>query len=416
MKNLSQQMRFLIFFWSLVAISCLSIVVSGLIFGQDYLGRIFFGGGAAMFTDFSDNFISAQGFDCYSYYTIIYPPIVALFFHFASMALPDYLRELRYEERSILITSSSSLFIYSIFIITCLAILLISIWKISERRPIYVRCTCMLVTIFSYPVMYAFQRGNTLLMSVALLFFFLAYYRNSNKILNELAIIALSLSISIKMYPVIFALYLARVKDWKTLLKAGIYTVLLVFVPFIFYGGLDGLYTFITTAFSFSSEMAVSDISTSLFAVSDFLILIGLGDTVIPRIAQYFIVILLVIASFISPKKYQQFACYGMILLVIDMSKARYCASFLTPALVLLLCEEKRSWRSYITAVPLVLMLLLNGSYISSGNMLGYFVCYLVASTFLYLEILIVEGRLFIKKWWPILKEKVAKKRGEKND
>lgn len=373
--------RELLFFtlFSLAVIAAsFSILLSYWIFGDSYLEVIFFKSGKSIFTDFSDNYIQAQNFDAYSEHRIIYPPIVALFFRGISFALPDYLRDLEYSSRSLYQTAPISWIIYGIFIAVSVVIFAVSACKMAENYPWYLKLIILLCSVLTYPLMYAFQRGNTLILASSLIAFFLAFYKSKNILLNELSIIALSLSVSIKIYPIVFALFILKNKDWKSLLKAGFYTFVLLILPFIFYGGLDAMEQLFASTFRFTTSTS-TDYSTKLFTIDQLLEYLGLIPSVAKNILSWFFILLFVILSFICRRKYQAFACYGIILLYLSSSRALYCISFLVPSLISFLSEEKdRS--SFLSIIPIVLMLYLNGFYNFVSSINGFNYSFLIGS------------------------------------
>lgn len=77
------------------------------------------------------------------------------------------------------------------------------------------------------------ERGNIVFLSVALIMLFVDMYDSDKKYERVIAIIALGLSASIKIYPALFGLLLVRKRMWKEAVLAVIVGLILMFAPFI---------------------------------------------------------------------------------------------------------------------------------------------------------------------------------------
>lgn len=199
------------------------------------------------------------------------------------------------------------------------------------------------------------ERGNTLVLTFVLMVFFYAFYRSDKKYLRELSVLALALATVIKLYPVIFALILFKKKAWKDITKFGIYTVLLLFVPFIFYGGLEGLYIIITSAFGLFGEQLQ-------FFSNVFLVLYyGLGTSLmVAKAVNYFIILLLVISFFLVKHEYQEYTALCIILMCISPGTEPYTSIFFLLSILLLVKEERRGYVELIYMANLLMLLTFN--------------------------------------------------------
>lgn len=89
--------------------------------------------------------------------------------------------------------------------------------------------------IFSGPLLFSMERANFILFSFlfALLFYF--YKDSQNKILREFALFCLAVSVNLKLYPVLFGLFLLKEKRWKDTGKCFLYFLFLFFIPMLFF-------------------------------------------------------------------------------------------------------------------------------------------------------------------------------------
>ena len=91
--------------------------------------------------------------------------------------------------------------------------------------------------LFSYSMVFSFERGNNIPMVLLLCLFFFMFYRSDNKVLRFLAILALSMAAGIKIYPIIIALLLLRERDYRGFVWCFILTAFMYTVPFLFTDG-----------------------------------------------------------------------------------------------------------------------------------------------------------------------------------
>lgn len=89
----------------------------------------------------------------------------------------------------------------------------------------------------SAPFLYLAERGNMILITVACVAIFLAFYRDERWFLREIAYVCLAVAAATKIYPVLFGLLLLREKDWKGAVHCVLWGGFLFFVPFFKWGG-----------------------------------------------------------------------------------------------------------------------------------------------------------------------------------
>lgn len=124
-----------------------------------------------------------------------------------------------------------------------------------KTDSIIINKICILLILLSGPFLYLYSRSNILLLVIVLCMFFIQYYDSQNKILKELALIALAFATAIKIYPVIFGILLIRKHNAKVCIRAIIYGIIIFFGPFLIYG--------IETIPLFFENLILRDTSTS---------------------------------------------------------------------------------------------------------------------------------------------------------
>lgn len=99
----------------------------------------------------------------------------------------------------------------------------------------------------SVPLLFgAVERGNLTLYVAALLLLAWRLRDSESPLLRELALLLIALAAGLKFYPVFMGLLYLQEKRWREAGRLIVYGALFVFVPFAFYGGLDGLQLLLT--------------------------------------------------------------------------------------------------------------------------------------------------------------------------
>lgn len=131
-----------------------------------------------------------------------------------------------------------SIFVFLLIASLSLAFILYENKTGSKLKRIYI----VFLLFFSGVFLTSLERGNIVFYSTAALFCFLTLYKNDKKIWRELALVALAIAASIKIYPAIFGILLLLEKRYKEAFRAFIYTALISFIPFfIMPGGFSNL-------------------------------------------------------------------------------------------------------------------------------------------------------------------------------
>lgn len=126
-----------------------------------------------------------------------------------------------------------SLLLFLLLTILAVAFLVSSIYKgkSSEKKLL------ILIILTSGGFLFEYERANTIILAVIFLLVFMWLKDSKNAVLRELALIALACAAGIKVYPAVFGLLLIRDKRWKDAIRAVIYGGLVMFLPFLLFGG-----------------------------------------------------------------------------------------------------------------------------------------------------------------------------------
>ena len=185
-----------------------------------------------LFSDRQDTFMDfynsiQYGMKPYMYKTI-YPPFINSLYGF----LGQYVRIEKITEHAYEIRNTQMglvLFgMYSSIIYLGLAFL---ISRIKQGNSIE-KIIFMFVLLFSVPFLFAFERGNSIILALFFMLFFIFYYKSENRFLRYLSYVALGLASGIKIAPAILGLLILRERRYKETLIAFVICTLVFMLPF----------------------------------------------------------------------------------------------------------------------------------------------------------------------------------------
>ena len=336
------------------AAGLLMLLVAMLLGTYRFFTENFFKSFGDLFMDYFNSIRDAAKFNVYTEYRVIYTPLVTLFFMFNSFFISKH--ALDHSVGSLIMQRQVMSYVgIFIFFIVSLVLLYFSMKHLLKKQSRAQRIFLYCLVVFSFPFLYTMERGNTLILTFVLMVFFYAFYKSDKKYLHELAVLALALATVIKLYPVIFALILFKKKAWRDITKYGIYTVLLLFVPFIFYEGLEGLVIIITSAFGLFGEQL--QFFSNIFLVLYYFV--G-TDLLIAKAVNYFVILLFVINFFLVKREYQEYTALCIILMCISPGTEPYTSIFFLLSILLLINEERRGYVELIYMANLLLLLTFN--------------------------------------------------------
>lgn len=325
--------------WILVSfgavLTCLIVLCkSGSMGLNDFLSFIDFG-------DFFDvlNFIQSR-----SPYTsgIVanYPPLAYLILYpFCLLSGADGV--------SSLLSSPRALLTLGLFYVICLTFITILVYKLFKDEEKNKRVLFVFFSMFSFPVLYLLLRANFLLVTIIFVLFFINYYKSENKILRELAILALAIAVATKLYPVFFAILLIREKRFFDCVKAAAYSLILFFLPFLFFqGGLDNFGHFINNLIDFTGysgsrqrDISIDNSVRILFEI------FGIRNYQLYRITGLVVTVLItgfsIVASLFLKKLWKVFLLLSLMCITASTISFSYSLVFLIPSIAFYLKEEK---------------------------------------------------------------------------
>ena len=192
--------------------------------------------------DFFHSIEYLKGNSPYAVWNTIYPPLANLFFKICYSMIPvfqkdqwelDYVWSLnnRIGENSLRdwLPTMMLFIIYNILIASSFCLTIADYFKDKKG---YLLSFSMLM---SYAVLYAFERGNIILLALVCALFFCLNYNSESKVIREIALLSLAVSANIKLYPALFGIILIFEKKWKEAARLICYGIIFFILPCLFF-------------------------------------------------------------------------------------------------------------------------------------------------------------------------------------
>ncbi|MCR4903662.1 MAG: DUF2029 domain-containing protein [Butyrivibrio sp.] len=198
----------------------------------------------------------------------------------------------------------------------------------------------MLVTLFSVPFFAgAIERGNIIFLVLVMLLYAL-YYKDSDKPWQrECALILIAVAAAFKITPAIFGLLYLKEKRFKEAGRLVLYGILFFFVPFIFCGGIDGIFAFINVLGQQATEIPERWSCISGFVYYTFLYKRIFGAKTITKLIQILFLVLMILGTLHADKKWKEAMYLTYILAFFSSTNYRYTLIYLFIPVVFLIRE-----------------------------------------------------------------------------
>lgn len=183
------------------------------------------------------------------------PPLVRIIFRFIFKSLPESIQNMYpsvnlspYGAYDIRMNSFAFLSFWVMFTIT-----IISIAKMCHERiegSKFQKNLFVGLMTFSTGIIWSIERGNIVIIAMACTMYFCFNYESLETRCKEISYLLLGVAISLKIYPVLFCLLLLKKKDYKSIVKVGIYVSILTILPLLLTGGMNTVFGYIGSLFN----------------------------------------------------------------------------------------------------------------------------------------------------------------------
>jgi hypothetical protein len=246
-------------------------------------------------------------------------------------------------------------------------LLFLSLNQIRKRYGI--PFSALLVLCFSYILIFSIERGNLIVLTTAFVSIYLSYYNSDNKNKRVAAAICLALATVLKIYPVLLGFLYLEQKQYKDILLSATITLLLAFVPFIFFrNGFSNIFQLINNVRNNSESYDFTRLYPR-FSLSHLvyyaLILLGLTNKValsLSNIAYYVMILVSIFSIYCSlliKNKWTKITLLILVLIYLPVNSGLYCGLYLFPVIILFfatLKDRKSILNGYILIVFIILL------------------------------------------------------------
>lgn len=254
-------------------------------------------------------------------------------------------------------------------IISCVLFSLMSILLFFHSLGKIVKLNSKVIFIISFSSIFLFtiERGNLILLSAAMAFYFLAYKDSKDKKNRLFALTALCMSVVLKGYPVVFGLFLLQEKRYKDILFCIIVTAILVIFPFFYFKhGLENIPQFISNVQL--NNMVYDDgiyPRYGLVIFNHFLFsVLHAYDSIYASIgyyiAKYSVVLLSLLSIWFFFKEkmiWKKLLMISIIIAYLPSNNGFYCGIYFFPSLLLFLNDNSHERKDYLYMLLFCLIL-----------------------------------------------------------
>lgn len=202
------------------------------------------------------------------------------------------------------------------------------------------------IILLSSVFLFTIERGNVILISAALSFYFLSFKDSDCKKERWFALLSLCLATVTKGYPAIFGLYLLAGKRYKDIIICIVLTLILTFIPFLWFdNGFANIPQFIDNVKNHNDEYITAFFPRyGLIVLNTFLKIYFQIPEVIYKIgyvlSKYSMFVLAIISVFLFFKEkstWKQLAMVSFIIAYIPANNGFYCGLYFIPSILIFL-------------------------------------------------------------------------------
>lgn len=308
--------------------------------------------------DFFHSIEYTRGQKPYEIFNTLYPPLANLFFYLLYLFVPtsysdtwtyDFNESVSFRGTDLdLRTYQSTMLLFILFILLTSIFLFCLIQRLLNKRvSTWLSSWASLCMLLGYGCLTAFERGNIVVFVTALCLFFVSFYRSHNKIVREVALIALAVAAGLKLYPALLGILLLREKNKFPAIRAIIYGIATLVFPTFVFEGIEAIPAWLSIVTSWGKDSTVNWIGTGFSQIMTHIsrwmsALIGyhLIDAWFPLVGAV-VCALLCICALRLPKAWQSVSALILAMLLFQ-SQASYSLCLFCIPLALFLVQERK--------------------------------------------------------------------------
>ena len=324
--------------------------------------------------DFFHSIEYTRGRVPYEKYGTLYTPLANLFFYVLYRMVPVsvssnwansfYESQLERGTPYDLRVWQAPMLLFIIFIILSVVCIysMVSFCLDTKINTFLVSVSCIL----SYGMLYAYERGNIIIIAFLCSAFFVLNKDADSRFIRELALIALAISVGLKIYPVLLGILLLYDKNIKVIFRTVIYGIIFFFLPFLcFKEKFSAIPIFIRTVLDFSQNSVESCNGFSFDAIKNTVVYLieyvtdlsinNYVCSIVGNLIKYVIVIGILLCGFLYKENWKRVMCVCSAMVLFSTQGIYVLIFMLLPLLVLFHDEDDN-----INLVSLIEALLLS--------------------------------------------------------
>ncbi len=233
----------------------------------------------------------------------------------------------------------NNLTIFLVYSIVCIILCIYAIRLFQKKNGIIYQVLFPCLLVFSYPFAFTtIQRGNSVLLVAVLMSIALSWRDEKSKVKRELALIFIAVCAGLKIYPAILGIMYIKEKRFAETIRLALYGVVLFFVPFVFFGGMEGLQSFLNTVFTLNGEVHRSSISGIVEMITK--MLFGVSVPTLNFVIQQAFLLLSIVSFFLCKEKWGGTLILCSIMTVYISSSWMYTCVYILPAMLMFFREK----------------------------------------------------------------------------
>lgn len=253
--------------------------------------------------------------------------------------------------------------------ISCVLFTLFSVLLFYHSLNKIVKLDGKMIFIISFSSIFLFtiERANLIMLAAAAAFYFIAYKDSDNRMLRYFALLSLCFSVVLKGYPVVLGLYLLLDKRYKDILSCIVITILLAFIPFLFFKhGFNNIPQFISNVQMNNHAYDEGIYPRFGLVVINKLFFSALHsyDTIFASIGYYISKYLVALLSLLSillffkeRNPWKKLMIISIIIAYLPSNNGFYCGIYFFPSLILFLKDNKNTRKDFIYMLLYCLLL-----------------------------------------------------------
>lgn len=314
---------------------------------------------------FSHIAMSSDRRNLYSYAPASCFPPLAYCFYYALWRINPFVQQNRWDWEAWKSADNNMLILLMLSILLAFMLFyLIVKFFADDKLSLEIQLILTILILFSYPFFCtSIQRGNSVGFVAILLGYAILLKDFNSKALREVALILIAVSVGFKVYPVFFGLLYLKDRRWKEAFRLTIYGILFFFVPFVFFGGWEGLTLFIAqmlereqrVVMKWGTIRGIINIFMQEFNVST-----ELGNSIGIAAEELFLLISIVM-FFLCKKKWKSLLYLAGIMMLWVPTNWMYTTTYLLPAFLTFLTEKENTDNRYLNFFYILMLSMIFG-------------------------------------------------------